>query len=211
MGAPSAEALTGIRFRVAMGAAGRSLKQTSDASTNARFSLPTISQLVRKGRKPAVKKVHGAWTSASHGLKHTEWSIDPDLWRTAGWEEEFSRHFFDMDAYGSHPFKEVPHDYDEAVKKHGVEFVTKNGTLPWRAAEVQTRLTEAFRQKEPYSRENITFFSSLVDDLRSALSPDRVRAEVQHGELVPPRAASQRPEALVVEPARGEPEPPQLD
>jgi hypothetical protein len=25
--------------------------------TNARFSLPTISQLVRKGRKPAVKKV----------------------------------------------------------------------------------------------------------------------------------------------------------
>ena len=30
--------------------------------------------------KPAVKKVHGAWTSASHGLKHTEWSIDPDLW-----------------------------------------------------------------------------------------------------------------------------------
>src|SRR5680860_1244606 len=29
----------------------------SFASTNARFSLPTISQLVRKGRKPAVKKV----------------------------------------------------------------------------------------------------------------------------------------------------------
>ena len=91
-----------------------------------------------------------------------EHAIDPDLWRTAGWEEEFGRHFFDLDAYGSHPFKEVPHEYDEAVKKHGVEFVTKNGTLPWRAAEVQGRLTEAFRQKEPYSRENIKFFSSLV-------------------------------------------------
>lgn len=30
--------------------------------------------------KPAMKKVHGAWTSASHGLKNTEWAIDPELW-----------------------------------------------------------------------------------------------------------------------------------
>ncbi len=30
--------------------------------------------------KPAMKKVHGAWTSASHGLRHTEWAIDPELW-----------------------------------------------------------------------------------------------------------------------------------
>jgi small subunit ribosomal protein S12 len=34
----------------------RSQKSTQ-RDTNARFSLPTISQLVRKGRKPAVKKV----------------------------------------------------------------------------------------------------------------------------------------------------------
>ena len=30
--------------------------------------------------KPAMKRVHGAWTAASHGLKHTEWAIDPELW-----------------------------------------------------------------------------------------------------------------------------------
>ncbi len=30
--------------------------------------------------KPAMKKVHGAWTAASHGLRSTEWAIDPELW-----------------------------------------------------------------------------------------------------------------------------------
>ena len=30
--------------------------------------------------KPAMKRVHGAWTAASHGLKNTEWEIDPELW-----------------------------------------------------------------------------------------------------------------------------------
>lgn len=91
-----------------------------------------------------------------------EHSIDPDLWRTAGWEDESPRHFFDMDAYGAHPFKEVPRDMDEAIKKHGIEFVTKNGTLPWRTLEVQERLVEAFRQKQIYARENITFFASVI-------------------------------------------------
>jgi hypothetical protein len=91
-----------------------------------------------------------------------EHSIDPDLWRTAGWAEESSRHFLDMDAYGAHPFKEVPRDLDEAIKKHGIEFVTRNGTLPWRAVDVQRQLVEAFRQKQPYARENIAFFSSLI-------------------------------------------------
>src|SRR5687768_2263308 len=52
-----------------------------------------------------------------------ERSIDPDLWRTAGWEEEAPRHFVDMDAYGPHPFKDLPHDFDEAVKRYGRDFV----------------------------------------------------------------------------------------
>ena len=30
--------------------------------------------------KPAIKRVHGPWTAASHGLKHTPWAVDPDLW-----------------------------------------------------------------------------------------------------------------------------------
>jgi hypothetical protein len=91
-----------------------------------------------------------------------EHAIDPDLWRTAGWEEEPPRHFVDLDAYGPYPFKGLPRDFDEAVAKHGREFVVKNGTLPWRTAEIHGELVEAFTQKAPYARENIKFFASVL-------------------------------------------------
>lgn len=88
--------------------------------------------------------------------------IDPDLWRTAGWEEESPRHFLDMDAYGPHPFEALPHDYEQAVKKYGEAFVRRNGLIPWRTEEIYTKLVEAFTQKAGYSRENIKFFSSVL-------------------------------------------------
>jgi hypothetical protein len=91
-----------------------------------------------------------------------EHSIDPDLWRTAGWLEEPSRHYVDMDAYGPYPFAGMPHLYDEAVKRYGADFVSKNGTLPWRSEEIYGKLVEAFTQKAAYSRENIQFFSSVL-------------------------------------------------
>jgi hypothetical protein len=87
---------------------------------------------------------------------------DPDLWRTVGWVEEPPRHFLDMDSYGPYPFKELPHDYDEAVKRYGLDFVLKNGTLPWRAEEIYHKLVEAFTQQAPYSRDNIRLFSSVL-------------------------------------------------
>ena len=91
-----------------------------------------------------------------------EHSIDPDLWRTAGWEEEPPRHFVDMDAYGPHPFPEMPRDLDGAMRRYGREFVLKNGTLPWRTQEMHDKLVEAFTQKAPYARENIKFFASVI-------------------------------------------------
>jgi hypothetical protein len=91
-----------------------------------------------------------------------EHAIDPDLWRTVGWEAESTRHFLDLDEYGSYPFKELPRDFDEAVKRYGSDMVTKNGLLPWRAQEIQTKLVEAFTQKSPYARENIKLFSSVI-------------------------------------------------
>jgi hypothetical protein len=87
---------------------------------------------------------------------------DPDLWRTVGWMEEPPRHFLDMDSYGPYPFKELPHDYDEAVKRYGLDFVLKNGSLPWRSEEIYKKLVEAFKQQAPYSRENIRLFSSVL-------------------------------------------------
>jgi hypothetical protein len=92
-----------------------------------------------------------------------EHSIDPDLWRTAGWDaEEGPRHFVDMDAYGPFPFPGMPRDYDAAVKRYGAEFVKKNGLLPWRAQEMHAKLVEAFMLKQAYSRENIKLFASVV-------------------------------------------------
>ena len=91
-----------------------------------------------------------------------ERSIDPDTWRTAGWDEEPPRHFVDMDAYGAYPFDALPRDFDAAVAKHGREFVEKNGTLPWRVEAHYRQLVEAFAQKTPYARENIRMFSSWV-------------------------------------------------
>jgi hypothetical protein len=97
-----------------------------------------------------------------HAASMVEHTIDPDLWRTAGWEAESPRHFLDMDAYGEPPFAALPRDYDAAVKKYGLEFVTKNGLVPWRTAEMHAKLTEAFAQKTPYARDNIKFFSAVM-------------------------------------------------
>jgi hypothetical protein len=91
-----------------------------------------------------------------------ERAVDPDLWRTAGYEQESPNHFVDMDAYGPHPFKDLPHDYQAAVKKYGQEFVTKNGKLPWRTEEMYQKLVEAFTQKAAYSRDNIKYFAAWV-------------------------------------------------
>lgn len=91
-----------------------------------------------------------------------EHTIDPDLWRTAGWEAESPRHFLNMDAYGPYPFSQFPRDFDQTVSRYGAEFVTRNGLLPWRGQEIYDKLVDAFRQQAPYSRDNIKFFSSVL-------------------------------------------------
>jgi hypothetical protein len=96
-----------------------------------------------------------------------EHAIDPDTWRVVGWVEEPPRHFVDMDAYGPYPFKELPHAYDEAVKRYGASFVEKNGTLPWRTEEMYKKLAEAFTQTTPYARENIKLFAAVLTHYES--------------------------------------------
>jgi hypothetical protein len=92
-----------------------------------------------------------------------EHAIDPDLWRNVGFDVlESPRHFVDMDAYGPAPFKQLPRDLDEAVKRYGLEFVNKNGLLPWRTQEIHVKLIEAFTQKTTYSRDNIKYFAAFL-------------------------------------------------
>ncbi len=96
-----------------------------------------------------------------------EHSIDPDTYRSMGFVEENPRHFLDMDSYGPFPFKELPHDYQEVVTKRGVDFVLKNGTVPWRAEEIYNRLRDTFKQlagptPAGYARDDIKLFSAVL-------------------------------------------------
>ena len=96
-----------------------------------------------------------------------ERSVDPDLWRTVGWEDENPHHFVDLDYYGSYPFTELPREYDRAVEKFGREVVHEQGLLPWRTAEFYGHLQRAFEglKREPpvsYAQENIVLFSALL-------------------------------------------------
>jgi hypothetical protein len=95
-----------------------------------------------------------------------EHSIDPDLWRNAGFTDEPPRHYLDLDAYGEYPFADLPRDFDEAVAKFGQEKVMKYGTIPWRTAEMWERLVKAFTDHgagtSPYAVENLKFFAAIV-------------------------------------------------
>jgi hypothetical protein len=98
-----------------------------------------------------------------------ERAIDPDLWRTVGWEEEPPNHFLDIDheAFGPYPFNGLPRDYDDAVQKFGREFVHQQGLLPWRTSEMWGRLQREFESlKRPsppgYALDNIALFSAVL-------------------------------------------------
>lgn len=96
-----------------------------------------------------------------------ERAIDPDTWRSAGFEEEAPNHFLDIDwsGYGKYPFKDLPRDYTAAVAKFGRERVHENGTVPWRAEEYFGNLRRAF---ESYARRgafgsfDIIFFAATL-------------------------------------------------
>ena len=98
-----------------------------------------------------------------------ERAIDPDLWRTVGWEDEPPNHFVDMDheAFGPYPFEGLPRDYSAAVQKFGKDLVDQQGRLPWRTAEFYGRLQREFealkRQPPPgYALDNIALFSAII-------------------------------------------------
>src|SRR5262245_29840051 len=98
-----------------------------------------------------------------------ERAIDPDLWRSVGWEDEPPNHFVDMDyeAFGPYPFDGLPRDYSAAVQKFGKDLVDQQGRLPWRTAEFYGRLQREFeslkRQPPPgYALDNIALFSAIL-------------------------------------------------
>ena len=98
-----------------------------------------------------------------------ERSIDPDLWRNVGWEEEPPNHFLDFDFadYGPYPFEALPRDYSAAIQKFGKDVVDEQGRLPWRTAEFYGRLQREFeslkRENPPeYAIDNIVLYAAML-------------------------------------------------
>jgi hypothetical protein len=98
-----------------------------------------------------------------------ERSIDPDLWRTVGWEDEPPNHFLDIDykEFGPYPFTALPREYDLAVQKFGKDVIHTQGLLPWRAAEFYGRLQREFEllKLKPgtgYATDNIVLFAAVL-------------------------------------------------
>jgi hypothetical protein len=102
-----------------------------------------------------------------HRATLVERVIDPDTWRTVGFEEEGKHHFVNLDweGYGPHPFDALPRDYTAAVERFGQARIEANGTLPWRVEELHGRLRRAF---ESYGRRGLSgrfdvlFFSAVM-------------------------------------------------
>jgi hypothetical protein len=95
-----------------------------------------------------------------------EHSIDPDLWRNAGFMEEPPRHFLDLDSFGSYPFRELPRDRNAAIQKFGKERIEREGQVPWRTVEMYERLVQAFKQHQArsnvYALDDVKFFSAAL-------------------------------------------------
>jgi hypothetical protein len=88
--------------------------------------------------------------------------------RTSGGSRASRRgaaHFLDIDAYGPPPFGALPRDLGAAIEKFGPETVTRNGVLPWRAAEMRGRLVRAFEAHgngQRYGLSNAIYLTAVL-------------------------------------------------
>jgi hypothetical protein len=102
-----------------------------------------------------------------HRAKVVERIIDPDTWRSAGFEEEEPNHFLDLDweGYGPEPFRELPRDLTAAIAKFGRPRIQQNGTVPWRVEEMFGNLERAFRdypRRGTFGQVDIIHFSAWL-------------------------------------------------
>jgi len=102
-----------------------------------------------------------------HRAKVVERIIDPDTWRSAGFEDEEPNHFLDLDweGYGKEPFRELPRDYTAAIAKFGRARIQQNGTVPWRVEEMFGSLERAFRdypRRGAFGQNDIIHFSAWL-------------------------------------------------
>jgi hypothetical protein len=76
----------------------------------------------------------------------TEHAVDPDK-RRYTISQEGSRHFIDIDHYGSYPYTELPRKWADAVAKFSEDSLQAYGIGPWWVQIMLQRLTNAFKEK----------------------------------------------------------------
>src|SRR5438874_100344 len=92
--------------------------------------------------------------------------VDPDLWRTLGWEED-PNHFVNFGAkeLGEYPFKELPREYGAAIEKFGMATLKRDGLLPWREQEEfgnLRRAFDAFNRESSFAQSNVVLFAAVM-------------------------------------------------
>lgn len=101
-----------------------------------------------------------------HRAMLVERAIDPDTWRTMGFEEESKNHFLDMDweGFGKYPYEGLPRDYTAALARFGRDRLEDTGTLPWRVEEFHGNLRRAFESypRNPFGDSNIILFAASL-------------------------------------------------
>ena len=92
-------------------------------------------------------------------------SIDPDTWRSVGWEED-PNHFINFGAPElGRSGTEMPRDHTVALQRFGPALLARLGTLPWREAEMFGNLQRAFEsigRGNAYAAQDIVIFSAAA-------------------------------------------------
>lgn len=76
----------------------------------------------------------------------TEHAVDPDKRRYSD-PDEASRHYIDIDRYGTYPNFDLPRRWRDAVMKYSEDTLKAHGIVPWHIQTMMFRLTEAFEKK----------------------------------------------------------------
>lgn len=85
-------------------------------------------------------------------------SVRPDVRRKDD-PSEATKHFIDIDApiFGKNSLDSMPQKWDDAVKKYSADTLKKYGTVTWEVMKLQTKLTNAFRNK---LKDSILYYSA---------------------------------------------------
>lgn len=85
-------------------------------------------------------------------------SVRPDQRRNTD-PTEAPKHYIDFEVYGDSAAWKMPETWEEAKAKYSADTLKKYGTLPWRVAEIQVKLTDAFRQQ---NKDSILYYATEI-------------------------------------------------